>query len=169
MNALKIIGILIIGVIIALVILGFFLPKQQVIVRSIDIKTKIDWAFNLVNNIENIENWSFWVKNDDSINITYGKIKAGEGASYNWTSKKSGEGVYTITKTSKNKKIVIDLDFKKQGKGQAIWTFIDNGSSTSVEEKFWKRGKTKLNEGSSREAQPLFNIPPLSPLSRDTG
>jgi len=129
---LKKIGFTILGVILLLVIVGFFLPAKYSAKRSIVIKAPVANVFDQVNDLQKWDAWSPWLAEDPSIKITYGEITKGKGASYRWTSEKSGEGSLTIEKSIENAAITTDLDFTDEGKAKGIWTFEETDGGTKV-------------------------------------
>jgi effector-binding domain-containing protein len=123
MKLLKIIGISILGLILLLAIIGFFLPSVSNIERSMDMKAAPELVFEQVNNVKNWENWSPWKKMDPKMEIVYGEISSGAGANYSWKGPESGEGKLTITESVPYSLIKSDLDFGEMGSAKCDYVF----------------------------------------------
>jgi effector-binding domain-containing protein len=126
MKILKIIGISILGLILLLAIIGFFLPSVSNIERSMDMKAAPELVYEQVNNVKNWENWSPWKKMDPKMEITYGEILSGPGAYYTWKGPESGEGKLTITESQPFSLIKSDLDFGEMGSAKCDYLFAEN-------------------------------------------
>lgn len=128
---LKILYVLLILVIIVLVA-GIFLPKEAHISSSIEINAPDEIVFDQINDLENWEAWSPWKQMDTTMKISYGSQTVGEGASYSWTSIKSGDGNMTITESVPLNKIGIELDFGEQGKADSYWILEQKDNLTNL-------------------------------------
>ncbi len=117
-------------------IIGLFLPSDPKVERSIVIKAPPAKPFDLVNDLERNSAWSYWNTKDSTMKMTYGEKRSGEGATYSWTSQKSGEGSLTIVKSIPNSRIETDLDFKKQGTGKGYFLFEEAPEGVKVTEGF---------------------------------
>lgn len=122
----------ILGIVLLLVIVGFFLPSEYHAERSITIQAPVATVFDLVNNLENWKNWSPWQQDDPTLKVAYGEKTAGVGASYSWVSENSGQGTLTIEKSIENQTIETDLDFKSEGEAKGRWTFEQTGEGVKV-------------------------------------
>jgi hypothetical protein len=117
-------------------IIGLFLPSDPRVERSMVIKTPPAVPFDLINDLEKTQQWSAWSAKDPSMRITFGEKRTGEGAVYHWTSKKSGEGSYTIARSIPHERIDTDLDFKKQGTGKGYFIFEEVPEGVKVTQGF---------------------------------
>ncbi|QOI96134.1 MAG: SRPBCC family protein [Flammeovirgaceae bacterium] len=121
------------GLVVVLVIVGFFLPSKIQVTRSIFINAPSGYVFEEVNNLERHPAWSYWNNlYKDDMTVNYGNIKAGAGAVSEWDGEKSGKGKMTITESIPDKSIKIDLDFMEQGTAQSWYTFEPEGEGTKV-------------------------------------
>ncbi len=116
MRIVKRIAIVMVVLLLILVVVGFILPSKYQAERSITIKAPAETIFEQVNDLEKRVLWSPWEADDPDMEITFGKIMAGKGASYSWDGEKHGKGMLTITKSQPYSLIVTDLDFGDQGK-----------------------------------------------------
>ncbi|MBX2841356.1 MAG: SRPBCC family protein [Flammeovirgaceae bacterium] len=132
MKVLKIIGIILASLVLLFVIIGFALPKDYGMERSIKIDAPVSQVYAQVNDFKNWENWSPFYKADPTMKLSYGSVTAGTGATYSWESEDSGEGEQSITACETNKSIDTYLDFKEQGEAYGHWDFEEKGNVTLV-------------------------------------
>lgn len=111
-------------------IIGFFLPQEIRVERSAEIAAPAHIPFMLVNDLQSWHKWSPWHQLDPNMKITYGKITAGEGASYTWESEKSGNGQLDITESVPSKKISTRMDFRENGTAAGEFIFEANTPKT---------------------------------------
>ena len=121
-----------IGLVVAFVGVGLFLPSEYMASRSIEIAAPSHVIFDLVDDLKKNEQWSPWIKADPTMKLTFGDKTKGEGATYDWTSENSGDGTITILKSVPHTSIENALDFKSQGKGTGSWTFAESGDQVKV-------------------------------------
>jgi len=136
MKVIKIIGLSILGLVLLLAIIGFFLPSVSNLERSMVMKASPELVFEQVNSVKNWENWSTWKKMDPKMEITYGEIPSGSGAFYSWKGTESGEGRLTITESQPHSLIKSDLDFGEMGIAKCDYTFeaLSDGGTKMI----WK-------------------------------
>lgn len=132
MKFLRRIVFLLLFLIICLVVISFFLPKQVDIERSLVVNAPQSTVFNQVNNLKNWEQWSPWKQMDPTMEITYEGNPSGVGAQYNWVGEKSGNGYLQIKESVPNKSIKTYLNFGSQGDGNSTWTFEPQGNQTKA-------------------------------------
>lgn len=115
MKALKTIGIGLLGVILLLLVVAFFLPSKAHIERSIEIKGNPANAFNLINQTKDWKQWSPWHKLDPNATWTFSEQTEGTGAWYTWKSevRNVGSGKLTITNSKPYEIIGTELQFEK--------------------------------------------------------
>ena len=127
MKALKIIGIalaLFVGI-------GFILPTEVTVERSLNINAPAHVLFDYVNNVERCIQWLPWNELDPNIEITLSENTIGEGAVYSWKGNSDvGIGSMTITKSILNKRVENDLDFGQGGAAKGYWTFEETEDGT---------------------------------------
>ncbi|MFW5813631.1 MAG: SRPBCC family protein [Fibrobacterota bacterium] len=120
----------------AVVLGGYLLPKETQVSRSVDMQASPDGVFGLINDLEKHQLWSSWKENDPTMEFHYGEKRVGEGARYTWTSRHSGAGSVTITRSVPKKRIEVFLDFGKQGTGRGFYTIEAHNGSVTVTEGF---------------------------------
>lgn len=123
MRRLKTAALVIVGVVVVVLGVGAFLPKEYRVERSIEIDAPPDAVFDRVNSLRQWDGWSPWIAKDPSIESTYSGPEAGVGATVAWTSEKSGSGTQTITLSERPSRIEMALDFGEMGKPNAYWDF----------------------------------------------
>jgi effector-binding domain-containing protein len=136
MKILKMIGLGLLGLIVALVVIGFFLPSTSVVERSMVINATPAVVFDQVNTLKNWEKWSPWKDMDPEMVNTYGDLERGVGAYYSWVGPKSGEGKLTITEIEENKLVKSDLDFGEMGIAKCDYMFEPAENGTKMTWKF---------------------------------
>ena len=111
-------------------VIALILPSNYSLQRTTTINASIAKVFQQINDIQQYENWSPWIATDSTckIHIHPSATTVGQGATYDWTSKLSGSGTFTITKSQNHKHIATHLDFGEHGKADAFWDFkvLDN-------------------------------------------
>ncbi len=108
------------GVILLLVVIAFFLPSGYRVERSIVINADAERVFTEINNLKNWTKWMVWIKRDPNMKVVYDGPEAGVGAKQSWTSETEGSGELTITESVPGRSIRYDLhfpDFDTRSKG----------------------------------------------------
>ena len=131
MKVIKSIGIGLLVLVIVVVAVGFLLPAEFTLSRSTTINAPIEVVFDQVVDLEKNEAWSPWAKADPTMKMSYGEKTVGTGASYTWTSEKSGDGKLTIREVEQNQRILNDIDFGGQA-ATGHWDFEASGEGTKV-------------------------------------
>ena len=131
MRALKVIVGLMVAIVLIVLGVGLFLPKEFSVERSIEIEAPPELVFDQVNSFRNWEAWSPWIARDPTITNRYSGPEAGVGSKVEWTSEGSGEGSYTITISERPKRIETLLDFGG-GQPSARWSFEPRGEGVLV-------------------------------------
>ncbi|MDG0815175.1 SRPBCC family protein [Bdellovibrio svalbardensis] len=112
------------GAILILVAIGFFLPSNWRVERSIIIKAPPEKIYPYIANIKTgWPQWNSFDKEDSNIQFTYTGPEGGEGASRSWTSEKVGSGVQRITKA--NIHSGIDFEVSTEGAGFVVYGSIN--------------------------------------------
>lgn len=132
MHVLKMAVLILFALIVVVVGVGAFLPKDFRLERSIEMNASPELVFDQVNSLKNWNAWSPWIARDPSIESTYSGPESGVGAKVSWTSEKSGDGTQTITSSERPTRIETALDFGDMGQPNAHWTFEPSGEGTQV-------------------------------------
>jgi uncharacterized protein YndB with AHSA1/START domain len=110
MKVLKFVVALVLLLVVAVVVVGLFLPKKYDVERSITIDAPPEVVFAYLNDLEKWEAWEPFSKSDASIVTTIGEPSAGVGATQSWTSD-GGNGSLTFTMADPDQGIAYDLNF----------------------------------------------------------
>ena len=134
MKTFKKIIIWILVIILVLVVIGFLLPKNYKVVRSVSIKSNPDLIYDLTGNFNKWKVWVPWTKALDSTVRFEMTGKEGEvGATWKWDGKIMGNGQMTATEFRKGELMAYDLEFqhgKYKSKGKI--TIEKTGDSCKV-------------------------------------
>lgn len=139
MTALKnfVVGI---GIVLVLIFgVGFLLPSEFQVERSINIDAPADEIFVHVADLKAWKNWGVWFKRDSLMEITYSGPEKGVGMKSVWFSETQGSGEMQVLELSPNKKITYSLYFPEfdmgstgqltfeEREGKTLVTWVDYG------------------------------------------
>ena len=74
------------GLLLLLLIVSFFLPSKVNVTRSATINAPADRIFAEVNDFKNWHKWMPWSEKDPTMKFIYDATTAGKGAGYCWKS-----------------------------------------------------------------------------------
>lgn len=112
MKVLKVIGIVIAVLVVAVVVLGLIAPNEYSFKRSTVINAPADVIYNNVRLYSNFDKWEPWSKYDEGKNVvTFEGTDGTVGAKRNWKGEKTGTGSMVITDLQENKSVTWDLFF----------------------------------------------------------
>ncbi|WP_295799550.1 SRPBCC family protein [uncultured Microbulbifer sp.] len=117
-----------------LVLAGYLFPRVATTERSVYIAEPPEVVFPYVNNFRNFNKWSPWYQIDPQTEYSYSGFTEGVGATMSWTSDdpKVGNGSQTITASEPYSRVATELDFGAQGKAQAEFKLVPQGSGSNV-------------------------------------
>ena len=101
-----------------LLLIGYFLPNEYDFSRVHHLEGACEEAFEYVNDIENLSEFSPWMQRDPTIRFDHSSPSTGVGARVRWTSQASANGSFTITESEPPSRIVGELDFFELGKSE---------------------------------------------------
>ena len=113
----------IVGVMGLALIVLLFLPRNYRIQREIRIEAPPAIVFEQVVDLRKNPAWSPWVAADPGMQISYGPITRGVGASSSWTSSNAGRGSVRVEVAEAPTRIQNALGFGDLGTGEGVWTF----------------------------------------------
>lgn len=120
-------------IIIIIVVIGFFLPAEVHLEKSLLVRAPRKVVFDQVNNLRNWENWSPWHQMDTTMKIEYSQDFIGTGASFKWEGNNEvGSGTISIIKSYPYDTIFIEMDFMNQGTSLSYHVFTETDSGTYV-------------------------------------
>lgn len=116
MKFLKWLLIIIAALAVVLVVVGFMLPQQRHIERSITVDAMKDTVFNQVNNLQNFNNWSPWSDIDPNTTYTFTGPQSGVGATMAWDSQmpEVGSGTYKIVESNYPNVVKFEMKFGRE-------------------------------------------------------
>ncbi|QHJ08334.1 SRPBCC family protein [Hymenobacter busanensis] len=131
---LKKISLGLLGLVIGLAVVGFLLPRQVHVERSLTMQAPPEAVYEQINTLRNWEGWSPWHKIDPQMKLSYAGPASGVGASYSWLSNHSqvGNGTLRIKQAVPNQRIDTEMDFDGQGLGYSTYFFVPEGQATKV-------------------------------------
>jgi polyketide cyclase/dehydrase/lipid transport protein len=133
---LRTIGIVILGLVVALVAVVATRPAAFHIERSVLVQAPPENVFVHVDDFHAWGAWSPWEKLDPKMERVYSGAPSGVGARYGWKSESDevGEGKMEIEKSEKPWQIVIRLEFIKPfaATNTATFAFVPSSSGTQV-------------------------------------
>ncbi|MFN3343372.1 MAG: SRPBCC family protein [Flavobacteriales bacterium] len=135
MNVLAIIGIVIGGIVVAVVLFGLFSPRYVTMSRSTIINAEYDKVWNqLILQKEFVNNWSPWTGKDPNVKMEYTGVDGTVGAVYRWSgNKKIGKGSMAITAVVPGEKVVSRLRFEGMGEADVTLVLQSDSGKQKVE------------------------------------
>ncbi len=115
----------------AAAVVGFFLPRDYTVEKSITINAKPSRIHELVGDLKRWDEWTPWKEMDPTVVVTLGKETKGFGASQTWTSK-DGVGFLQFTASDEDKGIGYDMKLDDwQSKGAIRYERIGDGTNVT--------------------------------------
>ena len=115
----------------ALVIAATTLSPEYEVTRTIAIDGDASCAFGHVNDVTKHDAWSPFSAMEPTLEISYGAITEGPGASYDWHGD-MGDGRLTILDSVENASIESLVWSPDMGDTAELWTFEQDGDHTVV-------------------------------------
>jgi len=146
MKALKIIGIVIIGLVAVFLITALFAPKEYSVTREVFINKSNSEVFNYLKYLKNQDNFSVWAKADPEMKKEYQGTDGTVGFISSWESenKDVGKGEQEIIKITEGKRIDFELRFKEPfEQTDYAWFTIDAVDTINTKVVWGLEGKMK--------------------------
>jgi effector-binding domain-containing protein len=118
----------------AFIVIGYLLPRQVHVERSITIERPAGMVFNMLNSYRDYQKWSPWAGRDpEAMFITSGP-ESGVGARLSWSGdpRLVGTGWQEIVASKPYERIDIRLDFDVQGVADTGFLLTPDGNGTRV-------------------------------------
>jgi hypothetical protein len=133
MKALKIIGIVVLFLLVAILIAGLVLPKSISIERTEEIEAPVGKVYPEVRYLKNHESWSPWKDYDPNMEVTYEGTDGEVGAVYKWKGNEEvGSGYQEITSLKPNERVDLDLVFISPWESSAKIYFLFNEEENTL-------------------------------------
>lgn len=126
----------VVAVIVALVVIGFLLPQQIHVERSVVINASADKIFPMLCDFEKTQKWSPWAEMDPNAKNTYTGTACAVDHANAWEGEEIGQGKQTIVAIESGKSVKSSLDFGEQGLAEAEFVLTPEGEGTKVTWKF---------------------------------
>jgi hypothetical protein len=110
-RALKIIGVVVVGLIALIGVTSAFLSPKTHMERSAVINAPAATIFEQVNTIKNTNSWQPWGKQDPNLKVNYEGPESGVGEKMSWQSEKMGNGSQWIIESTQDKHVKIGMQF----------------------------------------------------------
>jgi uncharacterized protein YndB with AHSA1/START domain len=133
MKLLKKAALVLLGLVVVLLVISFFLPSQVHVERALVINAPPEKVFEQINVLKNWEKWSPWHKLDPNMKLQYEGPASGAGAKYAWqsTQRNVGNGTLTITESVPHDTIRTAMHFDN-GDGTAQFELQKANETTQV-------------------------------------
>lgn len=128
------VGIVFLFLIAAFVVIGYLLPRQVHIERSIVVERPASMMFELLNSYRYFNEWSPWAKRDPKAQFIISGPDSGVGARMSWVGEPHlvGSGWQEIVASKPYELINIKLDFDAQGLADTGFALTAQGDATRV-------------------------------------
>ena len=134
MKTLKKIFFVLVVLVVIFVVVGFVLPRQRHVERSIFIDTPPSVVFSQVNGFKDFNDWSPWVAVMPDAEYTFEGPDFGVGSKMSWsaTQPRPETGSQTIVASTPYERVDIELDFGGQGIAQSKYLLQPEGDGTQL-------------------------------------
>jgi effector-binding domain-containing protein len=132
MKTLKKVLLVLLGIFVLFVLIGFFLPRHVVVERSLSMKAHPGLIYNQVVILKNWESWSPWQKMDTAAKRTYTGPTIGKGAAFSWESKVLGNGSLTIVDVAPYDSIGISIKMGDRSPSRSSFVLSPDSEGTRV-------------------------------------
>ncbi len=134
MRVLRNILITLVGLVVVLAVVGFLLPRHQVVERDIVINAPPEAVFPHISSLQAFAEWSPWGDIDPDMQVEYSGPDTGVGNVMVWSSDHPnvGNGRQEIVEVAENESVRTTLDFGEMGLAEAWWRLEPQGDATRV-------------------------------------
>ncbi|MDO6693391.1 SRPBCC family protein [Aliiglaciecola sp. 3_MG-2023] len=121
------------------IVVGYFLPSEYRVQRSISINGAADKIYPQVADLRNWRDWGVWYQRDPNMQVEYSGDSIGIGMKSSWKSATEGDGSMTIIALAPNQSVTYELYFSgfdmtsqgqltfQQSDGQTLVTWTGTG------------------------------------------
>lgn len=118
------------ALILALAVIGLFLPSQTHVERGITIDANRATVFALLNDFHQINKWSHWLDDDPNARFDFFGPRRGVGAVFAWDGNVIGKGRQTISESVPFERVVHDLDFDDEDTATNVFDLSETEAGT---------------------------------------
>ncbi|MDF2177255.1 SRPBCC family protein [Aliiglaciecola sp. CAU 1673] len=126
---------------------GFILPSEFKVERSISIDAPADKVYAQVVDLKNWRNWGVWFQRDPAMQVSYEGPEAEVGMVSKWVSESEGNGEMKIIAADANKRLVYSLyfpDFEMGSTGEIVLKEAD-GKTEVIWQDYGDVGSNPIN------------------------
>lgn len=135
------------ALIVLLLVVALFVPKEFKSERQVIINKPRQEVFDYLKYVKNQNNFGVWQKSDPEMKTSFEGTDGQVGFKYSWNGKKVGKGSQTITKIVDGERIETELDFGFGDPATAFFLVKDAGT-----------GQTSVTWGITGKSPWPFNI-----------
>jgi effector-binding domain-containing protein len=134
MKTIKRLFFALIAVLVILVVIGFLLPRQRHVERSLFIDAPPSVVFSQVNGLRHFNDWSPWVAVMPDAEYTFEGPDFGVGSKMSWsaTEPRPEAGSQTIVASTPYERVDIEIDFGGKGTAQAAYLLQAEDGGTNL-------------------------------------
>ena len=134
MKVLKRIFFALVAVILILVVIGFLLPRQRHVERSVFIDAPPSVVFSQVNGFRNFNDWSPWVAVMPDAEYVFEGPDFGVGSKMSWLADepRRESGSQTIVASTPYERVDVEMDLGGQGTAQAAYLLVPEDDGTRL-------------------------------------
>jgi len=147
MKLFKKLGLIILAIIVLLILVGFFLPKNYKVKETIEINRSPEIVYFHSMNFKERKKWDPWLEKDPDAKSIIKMTQSGVGTTLQWEGEKIGAGKITVQKVVVNEQIFSKLQF-----------FMNDTTEARVEWNFkpFEENKTQVTWEVSGELQGII-------------
>ena len=122
------------GLIVVLTVIGFILPQQVEVERTVVIGAPAHKIYPLVNDFQQFNRWSPWAQKDPNTQYRFEGPESGVGAKMYWVSEhpQVGSGNQEIIESKPDAFVRTRLDFGVQGEAYAYFRLTPEADKTTL-------------------------------------
>jgi uncharacterized protein YndB with AHSA1/START domain len=105
----------VLGLVVLLLAVGWLLPSQYRVERSVVIAAPADKVYGLIVDPREWKRWTVWNQRDPAMQMSYDGAASGAGAEWKWDSKTEGKGAMKFTEAVASERIGYALSFEDFG------------------------------------------------------
>lgn len=146
MSLAKKVLISIVGILVIFIGVGFILPSDFKVERSVKINAPATAVFVMVSDLREWRKWGVWFKRDPQMKVTYSGPEGQVGMKSVWLSEEEGSGEMEVLEIVAGQKLVYSLYFPEFEMGSAgeFILFESNGQTTVTWKDYGDMGSNPL-------------------------
>jgi len=119
--------------ILAFIVVGFLLPRENGFSVTKSIPCTPKKAFSMINELKNWETWSPWKEDDPNMKRMYSEISSGKDAWCSWDGNRTvGKGKLTILDAKADEKLDLLLHFNNEEDTKCSFRLVPSNIGTDI-------------------------------------